>query len=62
MADDGEAALITKYKAARRRYQDAPLGSDAEKEAYKEMTELATKIPRDKLPKTSGGIARNMWV
>lgn len=61
MADD-EAALIAQYKAARRRYQDAPLNSDAEKSAYKEMTELATKIPREKLPKASGGIARNIWV
>jgi hypothetical protein len=54
---DDQAALIRKYDKARRRYQAAPIGSEAEKEAYKEMTELASKIPSEKLPKTS-----NNWV
>lgn len=51
-----EKALIRQYDAARKKYQAAAIGSDEEKAAYKTMTELATKIPASKLPRTE-----NRW-
>lgn len=51
-----ERANIREYEKARKAYRSAAIGSDEEKAAYKKMTELVSKIPKDKLPKTG-----NRW-
>lgn len=56
-----EQEIIQAYKKAKKRYHDAPINSAEEREAYKEMTELASKVKAEKLPKSESE-RRNIWI